>query len=70
MRKRLVITADDFGLSGEVNEAVERAHREGTLSAASLMVGAPAAAAAPRGKRPRSYDWSMYRSTAFTVSGV
>ncbi|MGD1036911.1 MAG: hopanoid biosynthesis-associated protein HpnK [Roseiarcus sp.] len=42
--KRLVVTADDFGLATEVNEAVEQAHRQGVLSAASLMVGAPAAA--------------------------
>ncbi|WP_018263462.1 hopanoid biosynthesis-associated protein HpnK [Methylobacterium sp. WSM2598] len=42
--RRLVVTSDDFGLSPEVNEAVERAHREGILSAASLMVAAPAAA--------------------------
>jgi len=41
--KRLIVTADDFGLSLPVNEAVERAHREGILSAASLMIGAPAA---------------------------
>lgn len=39
--RRLVVTADDFGLSLAVNEAVERAHRHGVLSAASLMVGAP-----------------------------
>jgi hopanoid biosynthesis associated protein HpnK len=38
----LIITADDFGLHPSVNRAVERAHREGVLSAASLMVGAPA----------------------------
>ena len=44
MRKHLVITADDFGLSAEVNAAVEQAHVAGVLSAASLMVGAPAAA--------------------------
>ncbi|GJE28180.1 hopanoid biosynthesis-associated protein HpnK [Methylobacterium organophilum] len=42
--KRLVVTADDFGLSDEVNEAVEQAHRAGILTAASLMVSAPAAA--------------------------
>src|SRR5262249_46136626 len=42
--KRLVVTADDFGLSLEVNEAVRRAHREGILTCASLMVGAPAVA--------------------------
>jgi hopanoid biosynthesis associated protein HpnK len=40
--KKLIITADDFGLSLPVNEAVESAHRTGVLSAASLMVGAPA----------------------------
>jgi len=40
----LIITADDFGLHLSVNQAVERGHREGVLSAASLMVAAPAAA--------------------------
>jgi hopanoid biosynthesis associated protein HpnK len=39
----LIITADDFGLHTSVNRAVLRAHREGVLSAASLMVGAAAA---------------------------
>jgi hopanoid biosynthesis associated protein HpnK len=39
----LIITADDFGLHASVNLAVERASREGVLSAASLMVAAPAA---------------------------
>ena len=41
---RLIITADDFGLSEPVNAAIEEAHQRGILSAASLMVGAPAAA--------------------------
>lgn len=40
----LIVTADDFGLHPAVNEAVELAHRDGVLTAASLMVGAPAAA--------------------------
>ncbi|MBC8749454.1 ChbG/HpnK family deacetylase [Paraburkholderia sp. WC7.3b] len=39
----LITTADDFGLHQRVNIAVERAHRDGVLRAASLMVGAPAA---------------------------
>ncbi|WP_425272201.1 hopanoid biosynthesis-associated protein HpnK [Paraburkholderia aromaticivorans] len=39
----LIITADDFGLHPRVNEAVELAYRNGVLTAASLMVGAPAA---------------------------
>lgn len=42
--RKLIVTADDFGLSVPVNEAVESAHRQGFLSAASLMVGAKAAA--------------------------
>ena len=35
---RLIVNADDFGLSPSVNEAVIRAHREGILTSASLMV--------------------------------
>jgi hopanoid biosynthesis associated protein HpnK len=42
--KGLIVTADDFGAAVEVNEAIELAHRDGILTAASLMVGAPAAA--------------------------
>jgi hopanoid biosynthesis associated protein HpnK len=41
--KRLIVTADDFGAAREVNDAVEAAHRGGILTAASLMVAAPAA---------------------------
>jgi hopanoid biosynthesis associated protein HpnK len=43
MRRRVILNADDFGLSPAVNAAVERAHREGVLTAASLMVGERAA---------------------------
>jgi chitin disaccharide deacetylase len=39
----LIVTADDFGLHPRVNLAVEQAHRHGVLTAASLMIGAPAA---------------------------
>jgi hopanoid biosynthesis associated protein HpnK len=38
LSRRLIINADDFGLSHSVNEAVIRAHREGILTSASLMV--------------------------------
>jgi hopanoid biosynthesis associated protein HpnK len=40
--KRIILSADDFGIAPEVNEAVEIAHTTGLLRAASLMVGAPA----------------------------
>ena len=36
--KKLIVTADDFGLCREVNEAVAAAHTRGVLTAASLMV--------------------------------
>ena len=49
--KRVVFSADDFGLSVAVNEAVERAHRDGILDQASLMVAGPAAADAVRRAR-------------------
>jgi len=42
--KNLIVTADDFGAATEVNDAVLDAHRNGILTAASLMVAAPAAA--------------------------
>lgn len=50
--KRLIVTADDFGLTVPVNEAVEEGHRRGILTAASLMVtGEAAADAVARAKR-------------------
>ena len=42
--RRVIFSADDFGLTAAVNEAVERAHRDGILDQASLMVAGPAAA--------------------------
>jgi len=41
-KRRLIVNADDFGLSHAVNEAVIRAHRDGILTSASLMVNEPA----------------------------
>ena len=49
--RRLIVTADDFGLAVEVNQAVEAAHRDGILTGASLMVGAAAAEDAVRRAR-------------------
>src|SRR5947199_1748111 len=46
--RRLIVNADDFGMSEAVNEAVIRAHREGVLTSASLMVTGAAAAQAVR----------------------
>jgi len=40
---RLIVNADDFGISESANRAIERAHREGILTSASLMVAGDAA---------------------------
>ena len=39
--RRLIVNADDFGLSPSVNQAVVTAHRDGILTTASLMVNEP-----------------------------
>ncbi len=41
--RNLIVTADDFGASTAVNAAVEQAHTDGILTAASLMVAGEAA---------------------------
>lgn len=50
----LVVNADDFGLSDGVNAGIVRAHREGIVTSASLMVRQPAAerAAAAAAEHP------------------
>src|SRR5262249_17402554 len=42
LARRLVVNADDFGRSPGINAAVIRAHREGILTTASLMMNEPA----------------------------
>ena len=49
--RRVILTADDFGLSEAVNEGIERAHRDGVLTHASLMVAGEAAEDAVRRAR-------------------
>ena len=57
----MIVTADDFGLAPEVNAAVETAHSNGILTAASLMVGASAAAdAVDRARRLRSLKVGLH----------
>ena len=44
--RRLIVAADDFGMSAGVNAGIIRAHREGILTEASLMVNGQAFEAA------------------------
>jgi predicted glycoside hydrolase/deacetylase ChbG (UPF0249 family) len=48
LRSRLIVNADDFGQSAGINEGVRRAHLEGIVTSASLMVRWPAAEEAVR----------------------
>jgi len=43
MQGQIILNADDFGRSAGINAAVIRAHREGVLTSASLMVAGEAA---------------------------
>jgi chitin disaccharide deacetylase len=49
--KRLIVNADDFGRARGINRGVLRAHREGIVTATTLMVSAPASEDAGRGAR-------------------
>ena len=37
--KRLIINADDFGLTAGVNRAIAEAHQRGVVTSASMMAG-------------------------------
>ena len=41
-QRRLIVSADDFGLSAGVNAGIMAAHRDGILGDASLMVNGAA----------------------------
>jgi predicted glycoside hydrolase/deacetylase ChbG (UPF0249 family) len=45
-RRKLIVNADDLGLSAGVNRGIARAHEHGIVTSASLMVRAPYAAEA------------------------
>ena len=53
MLRRLVVNADDLGLTAGVNDGIFDAHQHGILTSASLMANAPATADAIR--RARSH---------------
>lgn len=44
--RRLIVNADDFGASSDINQAISQAHERGILTSASLMVGGEAFAEA------------------------
>lgn len=64
MTRSVIVTGDDFGLSETVNEAIERAHRDGVLTHASLMIAGPAAQdAVRRARRLRTLNVGLHLVT-------
>ena len=53
MERQLIVNADDFGRSVGINRGILRAHREGIVTSASLMVRWPAAGDAAAWARRR-----------------
>src|SRR5262245_7352974 len=61
MSKRLIITADDFGLTHRLNEAIAIAFREGIVTTASLMVtGAGFGSAVDIARRESNLDIGLH----------
>jgi len=50
-QRRLIVNADDFGLSEGVNRAILRTHERGIVTSVSLMIRQPHAASAVAGSR-------------------
>ncbi|MHB8632108.1 MAG: carbohydrate deacetylase [Candidatus Limnocylindria bacterium] len=64
--KRLIVNADDFGRTLRVNAGVLRAHRDGIVTATTLMVNAPGTADAARIARAKpSLDVGVHLTLTF-----
>lgn len=73
MKRSLIVTADDFGLSRTVNAGVLRVHRDGILTATSLMVAGAAvdeAAAIARENPALDVGLHLVVCRGFSVSGA
>ena len=65
MDKRLIVTADDFGMNLAVNEAVEQAYNDGVLTCASLMMkGAATQDAIERARRMKGLGVGLHVTLA------
>lgn len=64
--KRLIVNADDFGRARGINRGVLRAHRDGIVTATTLMVNAPAAEdAASIARATRSLDVGVHLTLTY-----
>jgi chitin disaccharide deacetylase len=61
MKRQLIVSADDFGLTERINQAILIAHREGVVTSASLMVNGQAMeSAASIAKQHASLDVGLH----------
>jgi hypothetical protein len=59
--RKLIVSADDFGLSEGLNQAVEEAHLHGLVSSTSVLVNGPASpAVAEASKRCADLDFGLH----------
>jgi hopanoid biosynthesis associated protein HpnK len=57
-RKKLIVNADDFGLTEKVNQAIIKGHREGIITSTSLLANG------------RAFDSAVVLAKQFTSLGV
>jgi predicted glycoside hydrolase/deacetylase ChbG (UPF0249 family) len=60
MTRELIVVADDLGLDPGTNRAILRAHREGIVTAASLLVGMPTSKGAACGAREQGLALGLH----------
>ncbi len=58
--KRLVVNADDLGLHEAIDEGILRAHREGIVTSATVLVTGPTAPAAIRAARLQGLELGVH----------
>jgi predicted glycoside hydrolase/deacetylase ChbG (UPF0249 family) len=71
LNREVFFIADDFGITREANAAIVRAHREGALHGASLMMGQPATAdavALPKQTPTLQVGWHLHLSDSQPVT--
>jgi predicted glycoside hydrolase/deacetylase ChbG (UPF0249 family) len=72
MGKEVIFVADDFGMNGEINEAIMHAHTSGHLTGAALMMAQPAtvdAVARARSLPSLQVGWHLHLADSVPATG-
>ena len=64
--RRLIVNADDFGLTSGINRAIVEAHERGIVTSATLMANSRAFDQATEMARPKAADWNLCSALAAT----